>query len=240
MQVTSLQHRCLQPSSVCVPSRSAGRHPAATRSKATCKAASTQDVDQVSADGSTASANPMEFEELSDIIKMVHSTDIVEFELRSKKFSLAVRKKEAVVQPEPMYLPGPQGGGPPSYQQYQSQPQGIAAPPPPPPQAEKAPSGGGGGNSSSGNGSAPAAEPAVEGYKMASPMAGSFYRAPAPGEPSFCKEGDKVTKGQTVCIIEAMKLMNEIEADVSGTIVKWLVENGAQITPGQELLVIKQ
>jgi len=47
--------------------------------------------------------------------------------------------------------------------------------------------------------------------QMASPMAGSFYRAPAPGEPSFCKEGDKVTKGQTVCIIEAMKLMNEIE-----------------------------
>ena len=42
-------------------------------------------------------------------------------------------------------------------------------------------------------------------------MAGSFYRSPAPGEPSFCKEGDKVTKGQTVCIIEAMKLMNEIE-----------------------------
>lgn len=238
MQVTSLQHRCLQPSSVCAPPRSAGRHPAATRSKATCKAASAQDVDQVSADGSTVSANPMEFEELSDIIKMVHSTDIVEFELRSKRFSLAVRKKEAVVQPEPMYLPGPQGGGPPSYQQYQSQPQGIAAPPPPPPQAEKAPSGGGG--SSSGNGSAPAAEPAVEGYKMASPMAGSFYRSPAPGEPSFCKEGDKVTKGQTVCIIEAMKLMNEIEADVSGTIVKWLVENGAQITPGQELLVIKQ
>ena len=63
---------------------------------------------------------------------------------------------------------GPQGGGPPSYQQYQSQPQGIAAPPPPPPQAEKAPSGGGGGGSSSGNGSAPAAEPAVEGYKASS------------------------------------------------------------------------
>ena len=46
---------------------------------------------------------------------------------------------------------------------------------------------------------------------MASPMAGSFYRAPAPGEPAFCKEGDRVSKGQTVCIIEAMKLMNEIE-----------------------------
>ena len=46
---------------------------------------------------------------------------------------------------------------------------------------------------------------------MASPMAGSFYRSPAPGEAAFCKEGDKVSKGQTVCIIEAMKLMNEIE-----------------------------
>lgn len=235
MQVTSLQPRCLQPQTVCGPSRPAVRHQAA-RCKLSSRAASAQDVDQVSADGSTSSANPMDFEELSDIIKMVHSTDIVEFELRSKKFSLAVRKKEAVAQPEPMYLPALQGGGPPSYPQYQNQPQGIAAPPPPSASAEKTSSGGGG----SGNGAAPAVEPAAEGYKMASPMAGSFYRSPAPGEPYFCKEGDKVTKGQTVCIIEAMKLMNEIEADVSGTIVKWLVENGSQITPGQELLVIKQ
>ena len=52
--------------------------------------------------------------------------------------------------------------------------------------------------------------------QMASPMAGSFYRSPAPGEAAFCKEGDKVSKGQTVCIIEAMKLMNEIEVTYSG------------------------
>ena len=57
--------------------------------------------------------------------------------------------------------------------------------------------------------------------QMASPMAGSFYRSPAPGEPSFCKEGDKVTKGQTVCIIEAMKLMNEIEVSVQLTLHVW-------------------
>ena len=55
---------------------------------------------------------------------------------------------------------------------------------------------------------------------MASPMAGSFYRAPAPGEPAFCKEGDRVSKGQTVCIIEAMKLMNEIEVSVSSIAAK--------------------
>lgn len=47
--------------------------------------------------------------------------------------------------------------------------------------------------------------------QITSPMAGTFYRSPAPGEPAFCKEGDKVTKGETVCIVEAMKLMNEIE-----------------------------
>ena len=52
--------------------------------------------------------------------------------------------------------------------------------------------------------------------QMASPMAGSFYRSPAPGEAAFCKEGDKVSKGQTVCIIEAMKLMNEIEVTYRG------------------------
>ncbi|KAL3132273.1 hypothetical protein ABBQ32_008858 [Trebouxia sp. C0010 RCD-2024] len=235
MQVTSLQHRTLQPAVGCNSSGRATRQQVSARSRAV-SAASAQDVDQVSAEGTQHNANPMEFEELSDIIKMVHSTDIVEFELRSKRFSLAVRKKEALVQPEPVYIPGPHGGSPPPY--YQSQPQGIAAPPPPPPPTDKAPSSGGGGGG--GNGSGPSAEPVVEGYKMASPMAGSFYRSPAPGEPSFCKEGDKVTKGQTVCIIEAMKLMNEIEADVSGTVVKWLVDNGAQITPGQELLVIKQ
>lgn len=232
MQVASLQSRCLHAPNLCGPTRLTNRPQPAQRARVTSRAAPAQDVEKASSNG-TAPTNPMEFEELSDIIKMVHSTDIVEFELRSKKFSLAVRKKEALAQAEPVYIQAPQGGGPPP-QQYQ-QPQGAPSPPtPPPPQQDKAPSKG------SENGSAPKAEAAMEGYKMASPMAGSFYRAPAPGEPAFCKEGDRVSKGQTVCIIEAMKLMNEIEADVSGTIVKWLVDNGASITPGQELLVIKQ
>ncbi len=71
-------------------------------------------------------------------------------------------------------------------------------------------------------------------------MAGTFYRAPAPGEPAFIKEGDTVTAGQTIGIIEAMKLMNEIEADVGGTVVKIVAENGKPVTPGQALVVIKQ
>jgi acetyl-CoA carboxylase biotin carboxyl carrier protein len=80
----------------------------------------------------------------------------------------------------------------------------------------------------------------VEGVEIASPMSGTMYRSPAPGEPPFVKDGDRVKKGQTVCIIEAMKLMNEIEAEVSGTVVSVLVENGQSVSPGQALLIIKQ
>lgn len=70
-------------------------------------------------------------------------------------------------------------------------------------------------------------------------MAGTMYRSPAPGEPAFVKEGDRVTKGQTICIVEAMKLLNEIEAEVGGTVVKVLVDNGDAVLPGQPLMIIK-
>ena len=66
-----------------------------------------------------------------------------------------------------------------------------------------------------------------------------MFRAPAPGEPPFATEGDKVTTGQTVCIIEAMKLMNEIEAEVSGEVIKILAQNGQSITAGQALMIVK-
>ncbi|KAA3456074.1 biotin carboxyl carrier protein of acetyl-CoA carboxylase 2, chloroplastic [Gossypium australe] len=66
------------------------------------------------------------------------------------------------------------------------------------------------------------------------PMAGTFYRSPAPGEPPFVKVGDKVQKGQVICIIEAMKLMNEIEADQSGTITEILAEDGKPVSVDME------
>ncbi|RVW30418.1 Biotin carboxyl carrier protein of acetyl-CoA carboxylase 2, chloroplastic [Vitis vinifera] len=71
------------------------------------------------------------------------------------------------------------------------------------------------------------------------PMAGTFYQSPGPGEPPFVKVGDKVQKGQVVCIVEAMKLMNEIEADQSGTIAEILAEDGSHpLLFMQPLLVI--
>ncbi len=84
---------------------------------------------------------------------------------------------------------------------------------------------------------APAAEP--EGATIKAPMVGTFYRASKPEAPPFVSVGTKVGVGQTLCILEAMKLMNEIEADVAGEIVEILVENGQPVQFGQPLFRIR-
>ena len=89
---------------------------------------------------------------------------------------------------------------------------------------------------------APKTSPETSGKKTAeikSPMIGTFYRSSSPDSPPFVSVGDKVTKGQTVCIIEAMKLFNEIESEVSGTIVKALVENATPVEYDQVLFVVE-
>ena len=87
---------------------------------------------------------------------------------------------------------------------------------------------------------APAAAPAAaSGHTLKSPMVGTFYRAPSPGAPSFIEVGQSVAKGQTLCIIEAMKLLNEIESDHAGTVKAILVENGQPVEYGQPLFVIE-
>jgi acetyl-CoA carboxylase biotin carboxyl carrier protein len=74
--------------------------------------------------------------------------------------------------------------------------------------------------------------------EITSPMVGTFYRSPAPDEPPFASAGDRIRSGQTVCIIEAMKLMNEIEAEASGQVMEVLVENGQPIEFGQVLMYL--
>ena len=93
---------------------------------------------------------------------------------------------------------------------------------------------------------APAAPPAAEPepvqenlHMVRSPIVGTYYESPSPGSPPFVKPGDMVEAGQIICIVEAMKLMNEIEADASGEIVKMLVANGQPIEYGQELFAIR-
>ena len=85
---------------------------------------------------------------------------------------------------------------------------------------------------------APAAAPAAPGVTVESPLVGTFYAAPSPSSKPFVKVGDRVAVGQVVCIIEAMKLMNEITATESGTIEEILVENGDLVEYGQPLFVI--
>ena len=98
-------------------------------------------------------------------------------------------------------------------------------------------------------GPAPAAAPELaapvaaaeepEGHQVKSPMVGTFYRASSPGAKSFVEVGSVVQEGDTICIIEAMKILNEIEADKSGTITRVLCENGQAVEYGQPLLVIE-
>jgi acetyl-CoA carboxylase biotin carboxyl carrier protein len=85
----------------------------------------------------------------------------------------------------------------------------------------------------------PEAPPEPKGHQLKSPMVGTFYRAPSPGAPAFVEIGQVVTKGQTLCIIEAMKLLNEIESDAAGTIKAILVENGQPVEYGQPLFLIE-
>lgn len=77
------------------------------------------------------------------------------------------------------------------------------------------------------------------GHTLKSPMVGTFYRSPSPGSPSFVEIGQSVTKGQTLCIIEAMKLLNEIESDATGVVKAILTENGQPVEYGQPLFIIE-
>ena len=85
---------------------------------------------------------------------------------------------------------------------------------------------------------APVAPAAPEGHIVKSPMVGTFYRSSAPGAPAFVEVGKEVKEGETICIIEAMKLLNEIDADKAGVIKQILVENGQPVEFGQPLFVI--
>ncbi|XP_049354882.1 biotin carboxyl carrier protein of acetyl-CoA carboxylase, chloroplastic-like [Solanum verrucosum] len=162
--------------------------------------------------------------QVSSLVKLVDSRDIVELQLKQLDCEILIRKKAALPQPPaPAQAPFIQSYHVPSIQSN--------APPPPAPAPAPiqtlAPS--------------PAAAKSADLSlpPLKSPMAGTFYRSPAPSEPAFVKVGDKVQKGQVLCIIEAMKLMNEIEADRSGTIVEVVAEDGKPVSVDTPLFVIK-
>ena len=87
---------------------------------------------------------------------------------------------------------------------------------------------------------APAPEPEEDGHQVIAPMVGTYYASPTPGSPPFVQAGDRVSPGDTLCIVEAMKMMNQIESEVSGTIKSIRVQNGDPVEYGQILFVIDQ
>ncbi|KAG1653670.1 hypothetical protein FOA52_004587 [Chlamydomonas sp. UWO 241] len=173
-------------------------------------------------------SDAVDFEELADIVKLVNATDIVEMEWKGKRFNISLKKAEALKAAEPVYqmmaaAPAAMAPAPAAPASAPPAPAAPAAPAAPRPAAA----------------AAPPPPAATGGIEIRSPMSGTFYSCAAPGDPPFCKVGDKVKKGQTVGIIEAMKLMNEIEAEASGEVVKIMAQNGTPITAGQPLLLLK-
>lgn len=173
----------------------------------------------------------LDFNQLRELLAAIAQTDIAELTLKSADFELTVRKgMHATHTGDPM----PSRPGDLAVSGFVATPPPIAAIPTAPSSAPDV--------AQTDKVAAPpaTATPGVNPswVKVPSPMVGTFYRAPGPDESPFVEVGDRIRVGQTVCIIEAMKLMNEIEAEVSGQVMEILVKNGDPVEYGQTLMLI--
>lgn len=168
----------------------------------------------------------MNQKELKELIDFLIERDISEFELERGDLKVRIRRGKntsaQVLSTVPAFTPVPVPIAP-----------AVAAAVPQVP-------------ATSGGSVAPLSEPAAavaaaeqDLHIVKSPIVGTFYESPAPGSPPFVKPGDQVDAGQVLCIIEAMKLMNEIESDVAGEVVKKLVSNGQAVEYGQPLFALR-
>ena len=154
----------------------------------------------------------MDIRKVKKLIELLEESGVAEIEIQEGEESVRISRYSQSAPPAPMAAP-------------------VAPPPVAPPAPAPAPA------------AAPAAEPAAEaevpeGHVIKSPMVGTFYRAPSPGASPFVEVGQQVNVGDTLCIIEAMKLLNQIEADKAGTIKAILVENGQPVEYDQPLFII--
>jgi acetyl-CoA carboxylase biotin carboxyl carrier protein len=170
----------------------------------------------------------MNQKEIKELIEFLVEKDIAEFELQRGDVKLLIKRgttaqPSQVVQVAPALVPGMVAA--------------ASSPAVPPPSAQSTTAS----ESASAAASAPPAAAAeADLFILKSPIVGTYYEAPSPGAPPFIKVGDAVKEGQVLCIIEAMKLMNEIEADVSGVIIKMFVPNGSPVEYGMPLFGIRK
>jgi acetyl-CoA carboxylase biotin carboxyl carrier protein len=157
----------------------------------------------------------MDIKQIQELVKLINKTNIGEITIEEEGVKITVKQKKDPVQ---HIISGGQSG-----QIYSTPPQQHAPPQPPPPPAV----------------APPAETPKTDNYiTIKSPMIGTFYRQSGPDKPLFINVGDEVTVGKVVCIIEAMKLFNEIESEVKGTIVKILVEDASPVEYDQPLFLV--
>ncbi|HEY4335397.1 MAG TPA: acetyl-CoA carboxylase biotin carboxyl carrier protein [Puia sp.] len=160
----------------------------------------------------------MDFKQIQELIKMINKSNIGEVSIEEKGFKLTIKQKEEPVQ---QLIAAPIHAQPMAAMAAQvAAPQSAAAP------AADKPA------------KAPEA-PAGNTITIKSPMIGTFYRSPSPDKPSFINIGDEIAPGKVVCIIEAMKLFNEIESEISGKIVKVLVEDASPVEYDQPLFLVE-
>lgn len=154
----------------------------------------------------------MDIRKVKKLIELLESSGMAEIEITEGEESVRISRYSAA----PAYAPPP-----------------AAAPPPPPsPGTPEAPAGGAGEVS-------PASAPPPRGESVTAPMVGTFYRAASPGASPFVEVGQRVEEGDVLCIIEAMKMMNQISAETSGTVKAIEVENGKPVEYGQAMFVIE-
>ena len=156
----------------------------------------------------------IDFQQLRELLSAIAQTDITELSLKNEEFELMVRKEVTLVPSKPVVSATETTEVPTPTETAPVVLPPTPSPPPSPPTRDK------------------------KWVEITSPMVGTFYRAPAPDEPAFVEVSDRISKNQTVCIIEAMKLMNEIEAEVSGQVMEIAVENGEPVEYGQTLMWI--
>lgn len=158
----------------------------------------------------------LDHDQLQKLLALLADSDIQEFKLEGDDFRLEVRRNLPGVTAAPVLAPV-QAPAPSAAPAATASP-GPASPSAPPPAA---------------------AASRGDLVEITAPMVATFYSAPAPGEPNFVALGARIKVGQTICILEAMKLMNELEAEVSGEVVEILVENGTPVEFGQVLMRVK-
>lgn len=173
----------------------------------------------------------MTFKEIQELVKMIGETEIAEFNLKDGEFRLSIKTKHYnEIEQSGREVPSAQPfvAMPPVQQAFTpSAPQAPAAPAPAAPKAEKPAAQ-----------NEAAAQDSGQYLEIKSPIVGTFYRSSSPEKPPYAKVGDMVETGDVVCIVEAMKLFNEIESEISGKIVKVLVEDAQPVEYDQVLFLV--